>query len=71
MLGALNAGPPDTVTRIRVRGAPGTLITSSLWPAIGVYWREHGQFYAIQAHGVTRVEMLRIVAGLASSPPAP
>ncbi len=70
-LGAVNAGPPDTATPIRVRGVQGTLVTSSLWPPVGVYWREHGQFYAIQAHGVTHAEMLHIVAGLAPVPPAP
>ncbi len=70
-LGAINTGSPDTQERIRVRGVQGTLTTSSNWPPIGVYWREHGQFYAIQAHGVTRAEMLHIVAGLAPVAPAP
>lgn len=63
-LGSVNSGPPDTQARIRVRGVQGTLATSSLWPPIGVYWREHGRFYAVQAHGVTRSEMLHIVACL-------
>lgn len=70
-LGSMNARPPNTTTHIRVRGTPGTLITSSLWPPIGVYWREHGRFYGIQAHGMSRTEMLRIVAGLTPTSPTP
>ena len=64
-LGDQNAGPPVTTMRIQVRGVQGALVTSSLWPAIGVYWHERGRLYAIQARGVSRAEMLRIVGDLA------
>ncbi len=70
-LGSVNSGPPDTQERIRVRGVQGTLATSSNWPPIGVYWHERSRFYAIQAHGITRAEMLHIVADLTPVPTAP
>ena len=63
-LGPVNSARPDKIQRTRVRGMRGWLETSSGWPAIQVVWQVHTQHYAVQAHGVSHGEVLRIVASL-------
>lgn len=63
-LGGANSSTITSDSPVRVRGVMGHLVTTSGWPAIEVTWREYGHFYAVQAHGVDRAEMLRIVSHL-------
>ena len=65
-LGAVNSARPDTRTPIRVRGVAGWIETTPGWPAQAVMWQEGTQHEEVQARGVTRAELLRIVAGMAS-----
>jgi len=63
-LGGVNSWRPDSIQRIRVRGVRGWIETSSGWPSLQVVWQEGPWHYAVQAHGVSRMELLHSVTAL-------
>jgi len=52
---------PARVTLVRLHGL---VVTAATFPPVAVTWSEGGQQYAVQARGVDRAELLKIVATL-------
>jgi hypothetical protein len=63
-LGEWNSDRPDTIERVRLRGASALVESTPTWPTVGVYWQEGGRHYAVQAHGLGREDVIRVVASL-------
>lgn len=65
LLGGANSARPETREPVTVRGVQGQLEHTADWPEWAVVWMEgQGLAYAVQAQGVSREEMLRIVLSL-------
>lgn len=58
-----NSSPPSGNEDAVMRSVTGH-ITSDGWPSIQATWKEDGQNYIVQASGVSRDDLLKIVAGL-------
>ncbi len=69
-LGPVNSARPDTRTRIRINGLEGWFETTSGWPAQAIVWQVGTAHYVVQAHGVSRAELSRIVANVVAVQPA-
>ncbi len=67
-LGPVNSARPDTRTRIRVLGVEGWIETTRGWPARAIFWRVGAEHYTVQARGVSRAELVRIVSSLIAVP---
>ncbi len=66
---AVNSARPDVIEPVAVRGVPGELWTTPAWPPLAVVWKGGSWqnaplVYTVQAHGVSRDELLRVVANL-------
>ncbi len=61
-----NSAPSTSEEPTTVHDQPGFLVTTAGSPAIGIFWREAGESYAIRGdQGVGRKEIVRVAASLA------